>query len=122
MTIKIERWRKPHAPNPAMLRQILGGEGYRVFQWCDQPEAFYAMHKHPEAQSHWVISGTLEITVEAQGSYKLEAGDRDFLPAETYHTARIVGEEAVLYLVGEKIKLKQDSRKKTQKSKKKNSG
>lgn len=31
----------------------------------------------------------------------LEAGDRDFMPAETYHSARVIGDEAVLYLVGE---------------------
>jgi mannose-6-phosphate isomerase-like protein (cupin superfamily) len=97
---RVEKWAEHCAPNGAMLRMKMEQSGYRVFQWSDQPGAFYGLHKHPEAQSHWVISGSLEIVV-ASGSYLLEAGDRDFMPAETYHTARVVGEKSVLYLVGE---------------------
>jgi quercetin dioxygenase-like cupin family protein len=85
-----------------MLRYVLVSEGYRVFQWGDRPEAVYALHKHNEDQSHWVVSGTLEITIEGE-SYTLEAGDRDFLTANTWHSVRVIGEEAVVYLVGEKI-------------------
>lgn len=87
-----------------MLRRVLELEGYAVFQWCDQPEHFYGLHKHAEDQTHWIISGKLEMTVEAVGTFVLAAGDRDFMPAETYHTARVVSEEAVVYLVGEKLK------------------
>ncbi len=101
---RIQKWNRGSAPNPAMLRLILEGEGYRVFQWGDLPEMIYALHKHAEDQSHWIISGALELTVERLGTYILEAGDRDFLPAETYHSARVVSEEPVVYLVGEKIK------------------
>lgn len=97
---RIEKWSEPMAPNAAMLRMRMEQSGYRVFQWSDRPGAFYGMHKHPEAQSHWVISGSLEITLRT-GSYRLEAGDRDYMPAETYHTARVAGDEPVLYLVGE---------------------
>lgn len=102
---RVEKWDKPHAPNAAMLRLILENEGYRVFQWSDRAGMIYGNHKHGEDQSHWIISGALEITVEGFGTYVLESGDRDFLPAETYHTARVVGEEeAVVYLIGEKLK------------------
>jgi len=97
---RVEKWAERMAPNGAMLRLRLEAGGYRVFQWSDQPGAFYGTHKHPEAQSHWIISGTLEITVRSQ-SYVLEAGDRDYMPAETYHTARVLGEVPVVYLVGE---------------------
>ena len=97
---RIEKWAERSAPNGAMLRMRMEHSGYRVFQWSDQPGAFYGMHKHAEAQSHWIISGSLEITVKSR-SYLLEAGDRDFMPAETYHTARVIGDEPVLYLVGE---------------------
>ena len=90
--------------NAAMMRLTLEREGYRVFQWSDLPEMAYGLHKHAEDQSHWIISGALELTVERLGTYVLEAGDRDFLPAQTYHSARVVGEEPVVYLIGEKIR------------------
>lgn len=97
---RVERWGEFGAPNLAMLRMRMEAGGYRVMQWCDQPGAFYGMRKHAEAQSHWVVSGTLEVTIRSQ-SFVLKAGDRDFMPAETYHTAKVVGEEPVVYLVGE---------------------
>lgn len=100
---RVIKWDQSIAPNPAMLRFALEREGYRVYQWCDQPGGVYPNHKHSEAQSHWVISGSIEITVERVGSFILEAGDRDLMAAGTYHTARVVGEEPVMYLIGEKI-------------------
>lgn len=103
MSYRIERWSQLHAPNTAMLRHILVREGYRVFQWSDQPAAVYVNHKHDTDQSHWIVSGALELTIERVGTIVLEAGDRDFMPAGTYHSARVVSEEPVVYLVGEKI-------------------
>lgn len=101
---RIEKWAQIHAPNPAMLRLQMEREGYRVFQWGDRPEAVYALHKHDEDQSHWIVSGSLELSVERVGVFVLEAGDRDFMPAGTWHSARVVGEEPVVYLIGEKVK------------------
>ncbi len=103
MNYRIERWRQIYAPNAAMLRHILVSEGFRVFQWSDLPEAVYANHRHGEDQTHWIVSGALELTIERIGTVVLEAGDRDFMPANTYHSARVVGEEPVVYLIGEKI-------------------
>lgn len=100
---RVEKWREVYAPNPAMLRLKLQQEGYRVFQWADNPGTIYGSHKHSQAQCHWVVSGVLEIEVETVGTVQLQAGDRDFLPAEAYHKARVIGEEPVLYLVGEKL-------------------
>lgn len=100
---RVVRWSEVYPPNAAMLRLILENEGYRVYQWSDRAEMIYGNHKHPEDQSHWIISGALELSVHGFGTYILETGDRDFLPAETYHTAKVVGEEPVVYLIGEKI-------------------
>lgn len=101
---EVIRWQEFHAPNPAMLRLRMEQEGYRVFQWGDNPEMVYPLHKHGEDQSHWIISGALELTVEGIGTYVLEAGDRDFMPANTWHSARVISEESVIYLIGEKTK------------------
>lgn len=100
---RFEKWSEIYAPNPAMLRYVLASEGYKVFQWCDLPERSYAQHKHDEDQTHWIISGALELTIENYGVVVLEAGDRDFMPAGTYHSARVIGEESVMYLIGEKL-------------------
>ncbi len=100
--VQIKRWREIFEPNAAMLRFELAGEGYRVFQWSGLPDTIQVLHRHGEDQSHWVISGSLEITIKDE-SYVLEAGDRDFMPAEIWHSTRVIGEETVVYLVGEKI-------------------
>jgi mannose-6-phosphate isomerase-like protein (cupin superfamily) len=101
---RIQKWREFHAPNAAMLRYILVSEGYTVFQWGARPEMVYPEKKHGGDQSHWVVSGALELTVERYGTVVLEAGDRDFISAGTYYSARVVGEDPVVYLVGEKVK------------------
>ena len=100
---RVEKWREFNKPNAAMLRMLLDREGYRVSHWCDQPEKFHAKHKHGIDQTHWIISGAMEITIERVGVFVLETGDRDFMPANTYHSLRVVGEEPVMYLVGEKL-------------------
>jgi len=84
-----------------MLRHILVLEGFSVFQWSDQPGRIYGKHMHADDQSHWVVSGRLELMVEGYGTFVLEAGDRDFMPAGTYHSARVLGDEPILYLIGE---------------------
>src|SRR5687768_16388895 len=98
---RVERWKQPYPPNPAMLRLELTHEGYDVFQWANRPNTNYGSHKHPQPQSHGIVSGNLEIVVERTGRYVLGPGDRDFMPADTYHTARVLGNEPVVYLVGE---------------------
>jgi quercetin dioxygenase-like cupin family protein len=99
---RVEKWNQPTAPNPAMLRYLLELDGFRVFQWRDNPGMAYGSHKHDEDQSHWIVSGALELTIERLGTFVLETGDRDFLPAGTYHSARVVVEDPVMYLVGAK--------------------
>jgi quercetin dioxygenase-like cupin family protein len=83
-----------------MLRYSLEGEGFECFQWVDRPGVYYGLHKHPEAQSHWIVSGKIEIHVKDGGTFQLGPGDRDFMPAETYHSARVIGDEPVVYLIG----------------------
>ena len=76
-------------------------EGYSVFQWSDAVGTVYTPHTHAEDQSHWIISGALELSVRGE-SYMLRAGDRDFLPANTEHAAFVPGDERVVYLIGVK--------------------
>jgi quercetin dioxygenase-like cupin family protein len=101
MSIRIERWSESITPDEADLRQRLQSEGYSVFQWSDAPGTTYAAHSHPEDQSHWILAGQLELRVGNE-TYTLSAGDRDFLAANTTHSAFVPGDEAVTYLIGAK--------------------
>jgi len=101
MTVRIDRWDQPTPPNIEQLRRRLIAEGYSVFQWCDAPATRYDDHSHPQDQSHWILSGELELHVAGE-TYTLRAGDRDFLPANTVHSAFVPGDEPVVYLIGAK--------------------
>lgn len=108
---RVERWREVYAPSPAVLRMRLGSEGYRVYHWVDRAGTIYGIHKNDKEKSHWIISGEMEITFEKGETYTLRAGDRDFIGAQIWFKARVVGEEPLNYLVGEKIKVEKIKRK-----------
>ena len=102
MSLRVERWNQDEKPVAKVLRQVLQSEGYDVMEWTDAPGTMYPPHSHAEDQSHWIISGELELTVGEQ-EYKLGSGDRDFLPADTMHAAFVPGKEPVRYLIGVKL-------------------
>jgi len=101
LTIQIQRWSEPDPPDAETLRQLLIDEGYSVFQWSDAPGTKYGAHAHAENQSHWILAGQLELRVGNE-VYTLRAGDRDFLSANTVHSAFVPGDEPVIYLIGAK--------------------
>jgi len=101
MSIQVERWNEDVAPDVRDLQERLQSEGYSVFEWSDAPGTSYGAHAHAEDQSHWILSGKLELRVGAE-SYTLRAGDRDYLPANTVHSAFVPGDEPVTYLIGAK--------------------
>jgi quercetin dioxygenase-like cupin family protein len=47
------------------------------------------------------LNGELELTVGGE-SYTLRSGDRDFLSANTTHSAFVPGDQPVTYLIGAK--------------------
>lgn len=101
MNIQVERWGEDSPPEPVELKRRLQGEGFSVFQWSDAPGTKYGPHAHGEDQSHWIVAGELELRVGHE-TYTLRAGDRDFLPANTIHSAFVPGNIPVTYLIGAK--------------------
>lgn len=97
--LEIERWSGSVAPDAGVLRRCLEEDGYTVFEWKDAAGTSYGPHSHPEDQSHWIVSGALTIRVGWE-EYTLHAGDRDYLPANTEHSAAVPGGEPVTYLIG----------------------
>ncbi len=101
MSMQVDRWSEGQAPDAQELKLRLQNEGYSVFQWSDPPGTKYGPHCHSEDQSHWILSGELELRVGHE-TYTLRPGDRDFLPANTMHSAFVPGEKPVAYLIGAK--------------------
>ncbi len=99
--MKVQRWSRPEPPSESVLRSELASEGYSIYAWTDGAGTTYPPHTHDDDQSHWVVRGAIALTVGGE-EYVLRAGDRDWLPAGTVHSARVVGREAVTYLIGSK--------------------
>lgn len=57
-----------------------------------QPGAQAARHKHPGEEIIYVLKGTLIYDIDGQGSKTVTAGDVLFVPAETFHSVRNVGD------------------------------
>ena len=101
MNLIIERWSETEPPEAATLRKLMEAEGYSVTEWRDEPGTSYGAHSHAEDQSHWIIRGALNLRVGWE-DYTLRAGDRDYLPANTEHSAFVPNNEPVVYLIGAK--------------------
>jgi quercetin dioxygenase-like cupin family protein len=99
---RVERWAEEFGPDSSTLRSRMEQDGYSVFEWSDRPGTEYGPHSHYEDQSHSILSGTLELSVKDAGVFILKAGDRDFMPAGTFHSARVISDEPAVYLIGSK--------------------
>lgn len=99
MSLNVERWDGSELPEARVLRERMEAEGYSVFESRDAVGTSYGPHSHAEDQSHWIVSGALTLRVGWE-EYTLRAGDRDYLPANTEHSAHVHGNEPVLYLIG----------------------
>jgi quercetin dioxygenase-like cupin family protein len=101
LSLEVERWSEREPPDKDTLRRRMEAEGYSVFEWTDAPGTSYGPHTHAEDQSHWIIRGALVLRVGWE-EYTLRAGDRDYLPAGTEHSAVVPDDEPVVYLIGAK--------------------
>lgn len=99
---RVEEWTAKTVPSASQLKRWMENEGFSVFQWSDPLNAYYSPHVHGDEQSHWIVSGMLELDVTGYGTYILSAGDRDLMPANTEHSATVVGDGPVVYLIGAK--------------------
>ncbi|MBC7901497.1 MAG: cupin domain-containing protein [Saprospiraceae bacterium] len=100
---RFEKWKEYHAPNPAMLHLMMERAGFKVQQWCENAYMLRGNTKHPEDRLHWVVSGSLELTIDKVGVVLLTAGDQVLLPAETYYSFRVAGDCPAIYMLGLKI-------------------
>ena len=83
------------------LESELKKEGYSCYVWSDSPGAYYSPHSHAHDECICVISGEMLFFVDNK-EYKLNPGQKLYLPSGTVHEASNKASERVTYLVGEK--------------------
>ena len=97
---QVKRW------NPALgilqlgtLRRALEAEGMVTAWWSDVANTRTPEHAHPFAETRWVLSGFVRVTV-GRDAFDLGPGDRLDFPAGTLHAIEVVGLSPVVYVTG----------------------
>jgi quercetin dioxygenase-like cupin family protein len=93
----VVRWNKPKKPTLEELKHKLSVEGLESELYSDRPGTKYGRHKHPFDDFVMIVSGKMKIATD-NGEWLLKPGDRLNLPANTAHSAEVVGKEEVQYL------------------------
>jgi len=95
--MEVVRWNKPKKPTLEELKHKLSVEGLESELYSDRPGTKYARHKHPFDDFVMIVSGKMKIATD-DGEWLLKPGDRINLPANTVHSAEVLGKEEVQYL------------------------
>ncbi|RMG29142.1 MAG: cupin domain-containing protein [Gammaproteobacteria bacterium] len=86
----------------AAMRRKLESRGYRVSRYVYPPGTWFPPHTHAVDKIDGVLSGRFELEMGGV-RHVLEAGDMIAVPAGAVHSARVLGEEAVVSLDAVKI-------------------
>lgn len=97
--MKIERWNRETDGEltETSFRRKIGKLGYRVTCYTYPPGTMFDVHTHPVDKIDGVLSGRFRIGMHGDSAV-LEPGDFVHVPAETEHTAEVVGSEPVVSL------------------------
>lgn len=101
MNPRFVKWQKPAPPSETEAEAQLQQDGYDVFRWTDVPGSQYPQHQHHVDECIWVLSGEITFVIE-EAAYRLQAGDRLYLPSKIRHTAQVPKNITATYLVGQK--------------------
>jgi quercetin dioxygenase-like cupin family protein len=96
-TIDAIRWAGPKKPTLEELRELLQKEGLDSEVYSDPPRMKYGRHKHPFDDFVVIVSGRMRIATDTH-EWILKPGDRLDIPANTPHTAEMLGKEEVRWL------------------------
>ena len=97
MTLDVIRWTKTKKPTLEELRKGLRNEGLECELYSDKPKVKYGRHKHDFDDFIVIVTGKMKLATDTQ-FWILKPGDRLNLPANTYHTAEMLGTQEVHYL------------------------
>ena len=77
-------------------------EGYSIYEWSDQPGAYYSSHSHRHDECICIVKGKTTFIVDNK-EYVLTTGEKLYLSKNTVHESKNKFNETVTYLIGEKI-------------------
>ena len=97
--MQIEHW---HTERDGELSEInmrrkLEDRGYRVSKYVYPPGTYFPEHDHGVDKIDGVLAGRFRMSMNG-GNVVLEAGDLLVVPKHVFHTAEVVGDEAVVNL------------------------
>ena len=95
----VEKWdeAKWGALTEANMRKTLEAEGYSVAKYTYPPGTFFPDHTHSFDKKDTVLRGRFRIRMLGE-EVVLEPGDMITVPANTVHSAEVVGDEPVVSL------------------------
>jgi len=93
----VVRWSRAKKPTLEELTQILDTQGQDYELYSDPPKMKYGRHKHPFDDFVMIVSGKMKIATDAH-EWIMNPGDRLDIPANTPHTAEMLGRQEVQYL------------------------
>lgn len=77
------------------IKQELRDEGYNLYVHSHPAGMFFPEHKHDHVTLHIILSGKMSITMDGEVHF-LQSGDRLEIPADTDHSAEVLGESPVV--------------------------
>ena len=81
----------------AALKQQLRDEGYNIYVYSYPGGMCFPPHSHDHDTIHVVLNGAMQISME-DADHILKPGERFVVPANTMHTAEVLGEMPVVIL------------------------
>ena len=102
--MQIEHWHteRDGELSEANMRRKLEDRGYRVSKYVYPPGTYFPEHDHGVDKIDGVLAGRFRMSMNG-GSVVLEAGDLLVVPKHVFHTAEVVGDEAVVSLDAVKV-------------------
>ena len=97
--MQIEHWDEARdgTLGEANMRRKLEGRGYAVSRYVYPPGTYFPDHEHGVDKIDGVLSGRFRMSMGG-ASVVLEAGDLLVVPKHVFHSAEVVGDEAVVSL------------------------
>jgi quercetin dioxygenase-like cupin family protein len=95
--ISVVRWNKTKKPTLEELQNKLAAAKQEAELYSDRPGTKYGRHKHPFDDFIVIVTGKMKLITD-EGEWLLKPGDRIDFPANTVHSAEMVGKEEVRYL------------------------
>jgi quercetin dioxygenase-like cupin family protein len=91
------KWSRSKKPTLEELKEMLAGQGLECELYSDPPRVKYGRHKHPFDDFVVIVSGKMKIMTDKL-EWTLTPGDRLDIPANTPHSAEVLGRVEVQYL------------------------